>query len=330
MKKILTNLIFASLLLLFILPDISLSQMPIRKKRSEELTKTAINLYKADQIEAAKDHLQRAVKLDEQNVLAHEMLSLVFYKEQKTIQAVEHANIAISLDKKAARAYYILGLISYQNGAKEQAKDELTQSLRYLDDPERRRNAMKILNKLKETFDGERIKKVSDKLRPLKDKPEIEPAEAGYSPYVAVFNLENTNPRTEEKELGATLTEMLVTALIKSEKFTIMERVQLEKILNEQSLSMSGAISSNQAIEVGKLAGLEAVILGSVSQLAASIEADARLIDVETGKAVAAANSKVTNIDRIRDLANELANQLGLKAGLIEPKYQSKDTTDIE
>jgi Tfp pilus assembly protein PilF len=74
MKKALLNLIFVCVVIALALPDASQAQGPVRKKRSEELTKSAINLYKADKMAEAKDNLLRAVTLDGQNVLAHEML----------------------------------------------------------------------------------------------------------------------------------------------------------------------------------------------------------------------------------------------------------------
>ncbi len=330
MKKYLISGMVAILIIILIIPDYGISQNPIRKKRSEELTTAAIKSYKAQKIDEAKDKLMRAIRFNNKNVLAHEMLSLVFYKEHNFPAAIEHANIAVKIDNKSARAYYILGMINYQQGNNEQAKNELTQSMKFLKDPDRRKRAKSILEKLRKNFSGDRIKKVGSKIKAFKDKPESLNKESNYKPYVAIFDFVNANARTEETEIGATLTEMLVTALIKSEKFTVMERVQLEKVLKEQSLFQSGAIDTEAAIKIGKLAGLEAVILGSVSQLKTSIEADARLIEVETGKALAAANGGVKEVDKIRELADEIAKQLGEKASLVEPKNENENSTNID
>ena len=327
MKKYLWSSLLAIFVVILLIPDYGMNQTSLRKNRSDELTGTAIKLYKAQKIGEAKEKLLTAVRLNKKNVLAHEMLSLIFYKERNFPVAIKHAKIAIENDKKSARAYYILGMINYQQGNNKQAKAELTQSMKFLKDPGRRSRAKKILDKLKNTFDGHRIKKVTSKLKPFTNKSGSVEEKNRYKPYVAIFDFENTNARTDEKELGATLTEMLTTALIQDKRFIVMERVQLEKVLREQSLSQSGAIDTETAIKVGKLAGLEAVILGSVSQLKTRIEADARLIEVETGKALAAVNGKVKDVDKIRDLSKKIAKQLGKKANVIEAKKEAKDST---
>lgn len=47
--------------------------------------------------------------------------------------------------------------------------------------------------------------------------------------------------------------------------YTVVEREQMEKILKEQSLSMSGVIDEKTAASVGAILGLDAIIVGSVS-----------------------------------------------------------------
>ncbi len=47
--------------------------------------------------------------------------------------------------------------------------------------------------------------------------------------------------------------------------YEVIERDQLEKIMKEQQLSLSGAIDENSAAEVGKLLGLDVLIIGNAS-----------------------------------------------------------------
>lgn len=47
--------------------------------------------------------------------------------------------------------------------------------------------------------------------------------------------------------------------------YEVIERDQLEKIMKEQRLSLSGAIDENSAAEVGKLLGLDVLIIGNAS-----------------------------------------------------------------
>jgi len=47
--------------------------------------------------------------------------------------------------------------------------------------------------------------------------------------------------------------------------YDVIERDQLEKVMKEQKLSLSGAIDENSAAEVGKLLGLDVLILGNAT-----------------------------------------------------------------
>ena len=52
---------------------------------------------------------------------------------------------------------------------------------------------------------------------------------------------------------------------VKTDFYQVMEREQLEKILKEQRLSLSGTIDESSAAEVGRLLGLDVIIMGNIS-----------------------------------------------------------------
>ncbi len=66
--------------------------------------------------------------------------------------------------------------------------------------------------------------------------------------------------------IGRGLSDMLVTTLVKSGKFIVVEREQLDKILAEQGLGLSGAVTPQSAAKVGSLLGVELIVTGSVSE----------------------------------------------------------------
>ena len=117
--------------------------------------------------------------------------------------------------------------------------------------------------------------------------------------------------------IGTGVSDMLATTLFKSGKFDLYERKQMEAILQEQNLQMSGAMTTESAVKVGKLLGVKFLVVGSVDQFGqketgvkafgigvksttAHVACDVRLIEVETGKLVAAEqgeeNSSATGI----------------------------------
>ena len=317
--RIFITMMIAAILIIMSIPESGWSQLPVRIKRSNDMTQSAVASIKEKQFEQAKDQLTRAIRLNPKNVLAHELAALIFYKEKDFAAAKKQAQIAYELNNNSPRAIYVLGMLNYQQGEEDIAKARLEQSVRSLRDPEERQRAMKLLEQIRANL-NDRASTIKSKIEPGIKPPELTSESLDYKPYIAAFSFNDANARTEQTRLGQTLTEMLITALIQDDKFSVMERVQLEKILTEQSLGQSGAIDAETAVEVGKLSGLEAVVIGSISQLKTAIEADARLIEVETGKALAAASGKVNSIDDIRDLANTLSKQLSLKVYLIAPE----------
>ncbi|MCK9410245.1 MAG: CsgG/HfaB family protein [Bacteriovoracaceae bacterium] len=66
--------------------------------------------------------------------------------------------------------------------------------------------------------------------------------------------------------LGAGVADMLTTALVKSGKFIVIERQELDKVLAEQKLGESGLVTPESAPKVGKLLGAELFVVGSVSE----------------------------------------------------------------
>ena len=57
---------------------------------------------------------------------------------------------------------------------------------------------------------------------------------------------------------------MLTTALVKAGKFNVIERQELDKVLDEQKLGASGLVIAESAPKVGKLLGVELLVIGSI------------------------------------------------------------------
>jgi curli biogenesis system outer membrane secretion channel CsgG len=62
---------------------------------------------------------------------------------------------------------------------------------------------------------------------------------------------------------GSVVSDRLVAKLVNNQYYTVIERKELSKILEEQALSLSGVIDANQATEVGRLLGAEGLVMGS-------------------------------------------------------------------
>jgi len=106
--------------------------------------------------------------------------------------------------------------------------------------------------------------KVDESEQPIKF---IFPAYKGNSekPNVAVVDFTNDTP-FESAVLGQGVANTLVTALVKSKNFHVVERSMLKRIFDEQGLGASGVLDPQETIKIGNLLGVQYLILGSISE----------------------------------------------------------------
>jgi hypothetical protein len=68
--------------------------------------------------------------------------------------------------------------------------------------------------------------------------------------------------------------------------FTVVERKELDIILAEQKLQMSGSVSDESAVSIGKMFGVRIILTGMVSEVGSNRRLSIRAMDVETAKIV--------------------------------------------
>jgi TolB-like protein len=95
--------------------------------------------------------------------------------------------------------------------------------------------------------------------------------------------------------------DMLYTNLIQR-GMTVVEREKMEQVMEELAQSFSGMIDTSTAAEIGKMLGVEAIIVGTVADMGNSVDLRARLVDVEKGAAITAAQVDVTKDPTITGL----------------------------
>ena len=91
----------------------------------------------------------------------------------------------------------------------------------------------------------------------------------GNKPRVAVLEFKNKASHYSWTwyQAGRGAQDMLVTELVKSGKYRVIEREQLAAIMQEKGLSLSGDIDPRTAVKIGKMLGVEYLIAGSVTEL---------------------------------------------------------------
>src|SRR5664280_2933859 len=70
--------------------------------------------------------------------------------------------------------------------------------------------------------------------------------------------------------VGRAAQDMMVTALVKGEAFRVIDRERLQALMQEKNLSLSGDVDPKTAVRVGKMLGVEYLIVGAITAKGAS------------------------------------------------------------
>lgn len=109
---------------------------------------------------------------------------------------------------------------------------------------------------------------------------------------IAVVPLSYPN---DERSSGSTIiAERLTTELVGLPGVEVVERALLDQALGEIQLGLTGAIDQATTQKLGKLLGVSAIVTGTLNDVSDTrTEVNARLIETETGKILAASSARV-------------------------------------
>jgi len=140
------------------------------------------------------------------------------------------------------------------------------------------------------------------------------PAKPAEPLYAAVFDFTDGSPALEGK--GASIGKLLNAMLSTKDGILLVERAELDKILSEQQLGLSGNVSTQSAIKVGQLTGAQILVTGRVFSAGNENYAVAKVISAETSR-VYGATVTFKDTDSLGDVVNQLADKI---AALINEK----------
>src|SRR5256885_2219194 len=68
------------------------------------------------------------------------------------------------------------------------------------------------------------------------------------------------------EDIGKGVAEMLVTDLVRNGTYSVIERRQLDRVLQEQNFQQSGRSDPTSAVQLARILGVDAIIIGSITQ----------------------------------------------------------------
>ncbi|MEK6742347.1 MAG: FlgO family outer membrane protein [Nitrospirota bacterium] len=149
---------------------------------------------------------------------------------------------------------------------------------------------------------------------------------------IAVLDFQLQGESFSSKDMGKIVAEWLITGLVETGRFDVIERRLLEKILEEQKLGVTGAIDPNSAAQLGKILGVKTIVSGTLTSLEGIIEINARLINVDTASIVAAEKVRAGSAGRLNDLVSQITEKIVLAfplEGYVVQRVGKRVTLDL-
>ncbi|GEM_PF-1829250 len=118
-------------------------------------------------------------------------------------------------------------------------------------------------------------------------------------------------PGTDPTVAGP-VTDKIIEELLRSEKFVVLDRANVEQVLREKEFQLSSGIVGNEEIRrAGEYLGADLVIVANVSRVGSTYVMSARMIDVISGEIIAQASSeKQGKIDVLLEIARTVGKQI--------------------
>ena len=114
--------------------------------------------------------------------------------------------------------------------------------------------------------------------------------------------------------LGKAVAAMLVTELSDREGMKVIERYNLQDLLMEQRLSLSGRVEEDTALEVGLMVGAQYTIYGQITSIGDDTRMDVRIVNVET--------TEVLEVEKLSGQTSELLSMVVRIADMFTEKLQ--------
>lgn len=159
--------------------------------------------------------------------------------------------------------------------------------------------------------------------------PSVSLAQGKKEYILAILDLNATGISETEAKILSNNLRGAISRVLNSEKFRksntieykIVERSDMEKVLDELELQRKGCTDIACAVEFGKILNTDKIIIGSVGLIGQTYTINTSLVDVETARVLRAADFKIKGA--IDDVLNkgipEVANELfGIKKSRIK------------
>ncbi len=147
-------------------------------------------------------------------------------------------------------------------------------------------------------------------------------------PGIAVLPFSNGGSYGQGKEdfeaLERGIAGMMISELSQNPAARVVERQEIQRLLDEQNLGAQGRVDPQTAAKVGKLVGARYVVMGTFVDFYGDFRVDVRLVNTETSEIVKTESERMQR-DHMFDIIRNIAARLMKDANLPALQRQASD-----
>jgi len=147
-------------------------------------------------------------------------------------------------------------------------------------------------------------------------------------PGIAVLPFNNGGSYGQGKEdfdaLERGIAGMMISELAQNPAARVVERQEVQRLLDEQNLGAQSRVDASTAAKIGKLVGARYMVLGTFVDFYGDFRVDVRLINVETSEVVKTESERMQR-DHLFDIIRNIAARLMKDANLPALTRQASD-----
>ena len=125
---------------------------------------------------------------------------------------------------------------------------------------------------------------------------------------------------------ASAISSLFTAELVRSGAFEVMDRKNIDEILAEHKLQLSGCTDTSCAVEIGQILSLQYIFSGEVSKLGESYVASINYINVETSKIERSTTQKFDEISEVYDVLPAAIAELTGDADYSRPSSEPAET----
>ncbi|TGK33820.1 penicillin-binding protein activator LpoB [Leptospira gomenensis] len=106
--------------------------------------------------------------------------------------------------------------------------------------------------------------------------------------------------------LGAGISRQLIPVLNEPDRIVLVEKSQLDRLIDEQSFQKTGLVLSEESLEIGKLSGADLLLLGTVQFDDQFFRLQIRVVSLQSGEILAVSESVFDSDDTLYNQSREI------------------------